>query len=336
MELPPEIRNQIYSYLFVPQRVLVIRAKDDKDRHYRLYHKALPSRDPETQNMRCLPRYQSSLSRSPQAENANTANQGTMNHLAPNLTKEVKKKAKPKARRARLMANKKAKKEGNLQTMAKAGQDTKSAAEKRKNWPPQLALLFTSRQTAADITGLLYACTQFVFTSPKAIVRFLSSIPPVAKSTIKHIELTHKMYNEPSLSKYRPIKLRSDHNWFVMCEMMAELFTDLSVLHVNLTVFDTPIELEVGEGWSLPLLVFSGKGRKAEQEEGRQNGGGLRFVRVSLEYPKSPIWEVRRVERELEVRLMDPAVLQMREDEKLAREMGKPVKAKKVRKLAFH
>ncbi|KAL3451302.1 hypothetical protein BJX65DRAFT_239779 [Aspergillus insuetus] len=142
------------------------------------------------------------------------------------------------------------------------------------------------------------------------------------------------MYNEPSLSQFRPVKLRSDQNWFVVCERMADAFTNLSVLHVHMTVFDAPIDLEVGEDWSLPLLVFSsnGGGKKG-------NDGGLRFVKVKLGYPHASEEKIRSVEAELEARLMDPVALQVREDEKLAQEMTghmKASKASKVLRLVFN
>ncbi|KAL2843671.1 hypothetical protein BJY01DRAFT_248566 [Aspergillus pseudoustus] len=342
MELPPEIRNHIYSYLFLPQRVYIIRAKDDQDRFYRLYHKQLRVRDPETQFLGCIPRYYSSFSRSSFPHKPST-----LYSIPQNKPTSNKSKKKTEARKITVKDNSNANGHENQKAMTKSTKvmkamkhtkPTKAMATRRKCWPPQLALLYTCKQTANDTVGLLYSCTQFVFSSPKAIARFMKHIPAVAKIAITHIELIHNMYNEPRLSEYRPIKLRSDHNWFIMCETMADKFPSLSVLHVNLTVFDAPIKLEVGEGWSLPLLVFSGKAGKKENGKGKDkgNGGGLRFVRVKLQYPKFPAWEVRHVERELEARLTDPVALQMREDAKLAREMSKPVKATKVLRLTFN
>ncbi|KAL3493111.1 hypothetical protein BJX62DRAFT_90865 [Aspergillus germanicus] len=282
MELPPEIRNHIYSYLFLPLRVEIIRAKDPQSRYYRLYHQQLRSRDPVS-----IPRYSVLESSSSTVSLPRGKGRG---------------KGKPLA-------------------------ETKTTPKKPRRWLPQLALLFVSEQSAVDTVGLLYSCTQFVFISSKAISRFLDSVSPIAKSAIKHIELLHIMYNEPRLSQFRPIKLRSDQHWFVVCERMADAFTNLSVLHVHMTVFDAPIDLEVGEDWSLPLLAFSGKGGRCG------NGGGLRFVKVKLGYPHVSEEKIRSVEAELEARLMDPVALQVREDEKLAREMTGHMKASKVLSL---
>ncbi|KAJ0416643.1 hypothetical protein BJY00DRAFT_326164 [Aspergillus carlsbadensis] len=293
MELPPEIRNQIYSYLFLPLRVEIIRAKDSQSRYYRLYHNQLRTRDPETQHEMSRPRY-------------------SVSQVSPS-TASLPKKPRTKG-----------------SGKGKPQAETNITAKKPQRWPPQLALLFVSKQSAVDTVGLLYSCTQFVFESIKAISKFLDTISPLAKSAIKHVELLPRMYNEPRLSQFRPIKLRSDQNWFVVCERMAEAFTNLSVLHVNMTVFDAPIDLEVGEDWSLPLLVFSGRGNRK-----KGNGGGLRFVKVNLGYPHASEEKIRSVEAELEARLMDPVALQVREDEKLAREMVGHIKASKVLRLGF-
>ncbi|KAL4919372.1 hypothetical protein BDW62DRAFT_217009 [Aspergillus aurantiobrunneus] len=256
MNLPPEIRNQIYSYLFLPQRVQIHRRKDTNARsHYRLYHCQLAPRDPSTQRHVCLPR-----------------------------------KTK-------------------IQT--------------------QFSVPFVSKQTYYDTICLLYACTQFVFTSPKCISRFLEKAPKQAQAAIEHIELHHTMYNEPSLHKFRELKLRSDKNWYLLCERISVNFAALSVLHVDMSVFDAPIELEVGESWSLPILAL-GRGKW------RVGNGALRFARVNLTSGQFEDEKVRSVERQLEKELMDSAAMQLREDERLARELAGPVKASKVLRLVFN
>ncbi|OJJ57779.1 hypothetical protein ASPSYDRAFT_154030 [Aspergillus sydowii CBS 593.65] len=262
MELPPEIRNQIYSYLFLPQRTEIRRSKDTTktQHHYHLYHKQLAPRDPTTQIKTCLP-------------------------------------FKPK-----------------IQT--------------------QLCLPFASKQFYQDTLGLLYACTQFVFTSPKCISLFLKKTPKWAQAAIQHIEIHHTMYNEPSLNTFREIKLRSDKSWYMLCERISMSFTALSVLHVDMGVFDAPIELEVGESWSLPILALG----RAKARAGRGVGkvGTLRFARVNLTSYQFDDEKVHNVERELEKELMGPIAFQIREDEIFARAFVEASKARKVLRLVFN
>ncbi|KAL2866763.1 uncharacterized protein BJX67DRAFT_381691 [Aspergillus lucknowensis] len=214
-------------------------------------------------------------------------------------------------------------------TLASKGEKKKeptSKTKKPKKWSPQHALLFTSSRTAAEIMGLVYASTQFVFTSPKAIARFLKTIPAIAKSAINHVELKYTMYNEPRLSRFREIKLRSDRNWFMACRDIADRFPELNVLHVELGVFEAPIDLQIGEPWSLPVLAFQGKGKE---------GGGLRFMQMKVKCNNFSEGEKRNVERDIEKLLMDPIAYQMREDAKLARELNEPVRGLSVLKLVF-
>ncbi|KAL3477860.1 hypothetical protein BJX99DRAFT_257030 [Aspergillus californicus] len=282
MDLPPEIRNQIYSYLFLPQRVHVVRLKNPENHAYRLYHVQLPPRDPENQTLTCLPHY---------CHDENSA-------------AELSSKAK--------------------------GQTGKNPTKKsKKRWQTQLSIPMVSKQAYGDTICLVYANTQFVFESLKPLSRFLSTTPKQAQAVITHLELGHIMYNEPSLTKFRDIKLRSDRNLYMLCESVANAFDDLSVLHVNLGVYDAPIQLRVGEGWSLPILAF---GRRKRQRGEK----GLMFARVRLTCFQFPVDKVRRVEREVEKQLMDPIYLQLREDEMMAREMSGPMKAMKVLRVVFN
>ncbi|BCS27458.1 uncharacterized protein APUU_60506A [Aspergillus puulaauensis] len=261
MELPPEIRNQIYNYLFPPQRVEIRRSKDitKTQHHYHLYHKQLAPRDPLTQIQTCLP-------------------------------------FKPR-----------------LQT--------------------QLCLPFTSKKLHQETLCLLYACTQFVFTSPKCISLFLKKTPKQAQAAIQHIEIHHTMYNEPSLTTFRELKLRSDKSWYMLCEKISVSFTALRVLHVDMTIFDAPIELEVGESWSLPILAFG----RAKARAGRGMGkvGALRFAKVNLTSYHFDYEKVHKVERQLEKELMGPIAFQVREDEEFARALVEELKARKVLRLVF-
>ncbi|KAL4813208.1 hypothetical protein BDW67DRAFT_110152 [Aspergillus spinulosporus] len=141
----------------------------------------------------------------------------------------------------------------------------------------QLSVPFVSTLLYREALCLLYDCTQFVLVSSKCVNRFLDRVFIRAQAVIKHVELRHAMYNEPSLMQHRKLKLlsdKSDKNWCLRCERISLNFKALRVVHVDMTVFDAPIELEVGEPWSLPLLVLG--------RVGSGNLKGLQFVEVQL------------------------------------------------------
>ncbi|KAL2824600.1 hypothetical protein BDW59DRAFT_83659 [Aspergillus cavernicola] len=305
MDLPPEIRNQIYSHLFPPQRVQVVRQKDTQNQFYRLYHIQLAPRDPNTQHQTCLPYSKQS---STQVQNGRAMTKTKNKNENPSSSKSLRPNTKAGPRRVREP----------LQTTTK----------KKKAWQTQLALPFTSKQFFIDTLYTLYASTQFVFTSPKSLARFLDTVPKQVQAVINHVELKHNMYNEPRMQLFREIKFRSDRNWFMLCERVANSFKELNAVHVDLRVFDAPIELSVGEAWSLPVLIL---GRERKKKDGK----GLRFARVRLSCNRFEDDEVRSVERELERELMDPVAMQVREDEMMARELAGTVKALRVLRVVF-
>ncbi|KAF9883182.1 hypothetical protein FE257_003869 [Aspergillus nanangensis] len=186
-----------------------------------------------------------------------------------------------------------------------------------------LALTMTCRVVYCETIFLLYSSMQFIFTSTKAVSRFLKTTRPDAQAAIQHIELSHIMYNEPKLTVNRIYKERSDRAWYDVCKLMAKATKSLRVLHFRLRIRDWPIRLQVGERWSLPLAEFG------DREE------RLHYVDIQLKTPMFDRAEVQAVARELEATLMDPAEFQMREDERLARKLSPAKKARNVLRLVF-
>ncbi|KAL4963542.1 uncharacterized protein BDV14DRAFT_201730 [Aspergillus stella-maris] len=271
MNFPPEIRNQIYGYLFLPQRVEMKRIK------------------------------------------ASTT-----------TTKPTKDKNKSKTIKHdyhRLVSRLLAPRDLKTQILLGPARDRKTQT--------QLNLPFVCKQSYNDTLCLLYACTQFKFTSPKCVSRFLWKTPVPALAAVNHIELVHTMYNEPTLTKFRDIKLRADKGWYELCERISLTLKALEVVHVNMAIHSGPIELEVGESWSQPILAL-GRGKV-----NGGTGGALRFVRVILRSDRVEAQKLFDVGKELERELMNPVAMQIREDERLAREMQGLQKAREGLRLTF-
>lgn len=189
-----------------------------------------------------------------------------------------------------------------------------------------MALIFTCRSVYSDTILLLYANTQFVFTTTNAMARFMKVTPSDAQAAIRHVEIKHIMYNEPRLTEFRIYKARSDMAFYLACEDMALAFKGLRVLHVDMRIYDWPIRLEIGELWSLPLLFFgreSGTGTQIDEANVR-----LRMVMFSDE-------ALQIMARGLEERIMGPVRFQIREDERLARELQMLGRKAKVLRLVM-
>ncbi|KAF7168510.1 hypothetical protein CNMCM5623_001530 [Aspergillus felis] len=194
------------------------------------------------------------------------------------------------------------------------------SSEGRFTCPPlPIALLITCRSIYRDTLCLFYSRMQFIFNTTRTVVRFLKITNKEAQTAIQHIELNHTMYSEPALLNFRWYKCMSDMAWYNACDDLTVYCKSLRVLHIDMTIRDWPISLQVGERWSLPLLAFA------------RYGPRLDWVDIRLHMGSFKQDQLEKVAREIEEQIMDPTAFQIREDERLARELAGPVKAKVIR-----
>ena len=71
------------------------------------------------------------------------------------------------------------------------------------------------------------------------------------------------------------------------------------------------MSLEIGETWSLPMMAFAEYKAK----------GGLDVVTINLDMPRFGVQKLKNMAKTLEKRFMKPKAFQIREDERLAREL---------------
>ncbi|KAH1327366.1 hypothetical protein KXV58_005390 [Aspergillus fumigatus] len=158
--------------------------------------------------------------------------------------------------------------------------------------PLPIALLITCRSIYRDTLCLFYSRMQFIFNTTRTVMRFLKITSKEAQMAIQHIELNHTMYSEPALLNFRWYKCMSDMSWYNACDDLTVYCKSLRVLHISMNIRDWPISLQMGS-----------------------------FKQDQLE----------KVAREIEEQIMDPTAFQIREDERLARELAGPIKAKVLR-----
>lgn len=185
--------------------------------------------------------------------------------------------------------------------------------------PLPIALLITCRSIYRDTLCLFYSRMQFIFNTTRTVMRFLKITSKEAQMAIQHIELNHTMYSEPALLNFRWYKCMSDMSWYNACDDLTVYCKSLRVLHISMNIRDWPISLQVGERWSLPLLAFA------------RYGPRLDWVDIRLQMGSFKQDQLEKVAREIEEQIMDPTAFQIREDERLARELAGPIKAKVLR-----
>ncbi|RAK99728.1 uncharacterized protein BO80DRAFT_410071 [Aspergillus ibericus CBS 121593] len=184
-----------------------------------------------------------------------------------------------------------------------------------------IAIPFTCRIMYCDTLCLLYSSTQFIFNSTKAMTRFFQIIPKEAHAAIRHVEINQSMYSEPHLTRFRVFKVRSDWAFYRACGKLIESCPALRVLHIDFRIRDWPITLEIGEPWSLPLMRF------ADYQD------RLDFVSIRLQTARFTEKELKEVAKALEKRFMKPLAYQLREDERLAKELSGTVRAKRALRI---
>ena len=189
-----------------------------------------------------------------------------------------------------------------------------AAGRNRTPPSPPLGLILTCKSIHYETLLYLYTNAQFMFSSPKTITAFLKRTPEIAQCAIRHLELRHVMYNEPRFTKFREFKCRSDMTWYLACHAMSQSFTSLRVLHLDLAVWDWPIRLELGEKWALPPLFFG-------------RGGGLEYADIKLSMKMFKEEKLKQTARLLEQAIMKPEAYQIKEDERISKELAGPVKA---------
>ncbi|RAK87901.1 hypothetical protein BO79DRAFT_150127 [Aspergillus costaricaensis CBS 115574] len=178
--------------------------------------------------------------------------------------------------------------------------------------PVPIALVFTCRSIYCDTLWWLYSTTQFVFTSTKTMNRFFNTIPSEVQPAIRHVEINQEMHSEPSLTEHRIHKVRSDWAFTMACENLVRCCSGLQVLYIYFRIRDWPMSLEIGETWSLPMMAFA-------EYKGK---GGLDVVTINLDMPRFGVQKLKNMAKILEKRFMKPKAFQIREDERLARELS--------------
>jgi hypothetical protein len=179
---------------------------------------------------------------------------------------------------------------------------------------PPMALVRTSSQIWRETLLYVYSNTHFVFRSSKVIKMFLNRVSEDAQREIRHIELDHTMYYEPELTEHRRYKLVSDVGWYSTCFRMSLAFNGLKSLHLDLDIGDWPIHLETREQWALPYRFFK----------------NLDYVKVHLttsfrigwfgrKFRNPQLWEAAR---QLEKEMMDETAWQIKEHERIARNLS--------------
>jgi hypothetical protein len=186
-----------------------------------------------------------------------------------------------------------------------------------KSASPPLALPLTCSRLYQETMLYLYSNTYFAFSSQKVIKMFLRRTAKASQAAIRYLELNHIMYNEPSLTEHRYFKCLSDMKWYLTCGDVSEAFTSLRELYLDLAIADWPIKLKTEEKWTWPLRFFK----------------DLDYAYITLHMGMFPEEKLRIVGRELEKQMMKAEAWQIKDDERIARELTAKMGTPRARRV---
>ncbi|KAJ5204169.1 uncharacterized protein N7498_005048 [Penicillium cinerascens] len=128
-----------------------------------------------------------------------------------------------------------------------------------------LGLVFSCKRIYNETILQLYKHTCFTFDTTKALRRFLQKVSPEAKAVIQRVQLKHIFHNRTHLESNRIWQLKSNAAWKAVCQRMADEFTSLRRLYIEVTVPRTT-RLTVNEPWCEPYMTFCGPDGKGRLE----------------------------------------------------------------------
>ena len=133
-------------------------------------------------------------------------------------------------------------------------------------------LLRTCRQIYDEALPLCYASASFGFWSRRLLEKFLCTINPMAKASIKRLLIQHGTYGDPYHTGDVRWKTVHDVKWESCCEMVSRELVGLRNLTVLLKINDRPLILNLTADWARSLLTFQGQGLKQFRLEILANG----------------------------------------------------------------
>lgn len=137
------------------------------------------------------------------------------------------------------------------------------------------ALTRTSRQIHAESLPFFYATVFFIFSAPNALLRFVrggrrgrGALAPAKLALIRKLHVAHATYGDPDLTRDVMWKERSDARWALAMREAAARLTGLRVLRLRVVVNDRPMVFGMGAWWVRALMVWEACRRPAgEQDE---------------------------------------------------------------------
>jgi hypothetical protein len=125
------------------------------------------------------------------------------------------------------------------------------------NWKTSfIGLLLVNKQIYAETLPLLYTATSIITASPSRLSNFFTHIPPHAASWVRRLELTYFTYGNSNQAGLAHFRGKNIDRWTALCRQASKLLVGLKELRVWVHVTAAPLHLDLRQDWVAPLLQF--------------------------------------------------------------------------------
>ena len=124
-------------------------------------------------------------------------------------------------------------------------------------WETSLCPFFlVCKKVYSESIGFLYENTTFGFDSPSRITRFLNVVSKQNLSKVRKIQLYYHTYGDPKWIRDVRWQERHRDSWSRACKAVAKQLINLNQLHAWIHVHKTPIKLNMQQDWIRPFFWF--------------------------------------------------------------------------------
>ena len=118
------------------------------------------------------------------------------------------------------------------------------------------AIFLTCKLITTEAPSIFYSSSIFSFKHNRPLKEFFNTVPQSSTRYIRSLDLKHHTAGDPLQNQYNLWKLKYDHSWESLCEMISDKLHSLENLSVDLTIYDDPFDTDDDAEWKWSIYAF--------------------------------------------------------------------------------
>ncbi|KAL1643505.1 hypothetical protein SLS58_004865 [Diplodia intermedia] len=157
------------------------------------------------------------------------------------------------------------------------------------------ALVLTCRKIHAEALPFFYALPFFIFSAPRALLRFLALLPPAKLALVRKLHVAHATYGDPADPDDEPWRARHGRAWKRAMDEAARLLTGLRLLRCRVVANERPLVFALASApWAQVLVDAWGAAcRREAPDEGKLRRRGAPDPPLRVEIAVQSAWVVK-------------------------------------------